>query len=167
MLNAPLIRYELVKAEQRARWQEAARARKARAATHDQAGRVEPVEAASDLTGLVERVIQNVWKRLGLPAREGVPRRSRRLRAVCLCCQSKRVAHNPGGSRDTCKSGQKILRQVTMFLLGTSLKPGFQKLDAIRISSTAHPIVHAQSFKTGAAGCATFFHDRMTSQFCT
>jgi hypothetical protein len=71
MLNAPLIRYELVKAEQRARWQEAARARKARAATHDQAGRVEPVEAASDLTGLVERVIQNVWKRLGLPAREG------------------------------------------------------------------------------------------------
>ena len=69
MLNAPLIRYELVKAEQRARWQEAARARKARAATHDQAGRVEPVEAASDLTGLVERVIQNVWKRLGLPAR--------------------------------------------------------------------------------------------------
>jgi hypothetical protein len=73
ILNAPLIRYELVKAEQRARWQEAARARKARAATHDQAGRVEPVEAASDLTGLVERVIQNVWKRLGLPAREGVP----------------------------------------------------------------------------------------------
>lgn len=37
MLNAPLIRYELVKAEQRARWQEAERARKARAATHDQA----------------------------------------------------------------------------------------------------------------------------------
>ena len=96
-----------------------------------------------------------------------MPRRSRRLRAVCLCCQSKRVAHNPGGSRDTCKSGQKILRQVTMFLLGTSLKPGFQKLDAIRISSTAHPVVRAQSFKTGAAGCATFFHDRMTSQFCT
>ena len=72
-----------------------------------------------------------------------------------------------GGSRDTCKSGQKILRQVTMFLLSTSLKPGFQKLDAIRISSTAHPVVRAQSFKTSAAGCATFFHDRMTSQFCT
>ena len=109
MLNAPPIRYELVKAEQRARWQEAARARKARAATHDQAGRVEPVEAASDLMSLVERVIQNVWKRLGLPAREGgAPRRSWRLRAVCLCCQSKRVAHNPGGSRDTCKSGQKF-----------------------------------------------------------
>jgi len=37
MLNVSLIRYELVKAEQRARWQEAARAWKARAATHDQA----------------------------------------------------------------------------------------------------------------------------------
>ncbi len=71
MLTDPLIRYELVKAEQRARRQEAARARKARAATHDQAGRVEPVEAASAPKGLVERVTQNVWKRLGLPAREG------------------------------------------------------------------------------------------------
>jgi len=108
MLNAPLIRYELVKAEQRARWQEAARARKARAATHDQAGRVEPVEAASDLTGLVERVIQNVWKRLGLPAREGVPRRSRRLRAVCLCCQSKRVARNPGAAEIRVKAARKF-----------------------------------------------------------
>ena len=46
MLNAPLIRYELVKAEQRERWKEAAQARHARAATHDQPGRVEPVEAA-------------------------------------------------------------------------------------------------------------------------
>lgn len=71
MLNDPQIRYELFKAEQRALWQEAARVRNIRAATRDQAGRVEPVEAASDLTGLVERVIQNVWKRLGLPAREG------------------------------------------------------------------------------------------------
>src|ERR1051326_4140001 len=44
-VERPLIRYELVKAEQRARWQEAARARKARAATHDQAGRVEPVRS--------------------------------------------------------------------------------------------------------------------------
>lgn len=69
MLNDPLLRYELVKAEQRKRWNEAEQVRHARAATPDQPRRGELVEAAS-LTGLAERVLQNVWKRLGLPARE-------------------------------------------------------------------------------------------------
>jgi hypothetical protein len=71
MVNDPLIRYELVKAQQRERWQEAELARQARAAPPHPPGRVERMEAALDLTGLVKWVIQNVWKRVGLPAREG------------------------------------------------------------------------------------------------
>jgi hypothetical protein len=70
MMNDPMIRYHLVAAAQRERWQEARLARPARAATPDQAGLREQMETAPDLTGLVERVIQHVWKRLGLPARE-------------------------------------------------------------------------------------------------
>ena len=69
MFNDPLMRYELVKAEQRERWREAAQVRHARAVTPDQSGQGKLVEAAP-LTGLVEQVLQNVWKRLGLPARE-------------------------------------------------------------------------------------------------
>jgi hypothetical protein len=69
MLNDPLMLYELFKAEQRDLWREAERSRHAREATPDQAGQGESVEVAP-LTGLVERVLQNVWKRLGLPARE-------------------------------------------------------------------------------------------------
>jgi hypothetical protein len=74
MLNDPLIRYELFKARQRDLWRDVERARQVRAATHDQAGPVKQVEADPDLTGLVERVLQHVWKRLGLPARETVSR---------------------------------------------------------------------------------------------
>ena len=70
MLNDPLIRYELFKAEQRALRREAEHARRAREATPNAPGWIEPMEAAPDLSGLVERVLQNVWKRLGLPARE-------------------------------------------------------------------------------------------------
>ena len=70
MMNDPMIRYTLAKAQQRAALQEAEQIRQARAATSDQAGLLEQMETGSDLTGLVERVIQSVWKRLGLPARE-------------------------------------------------------------------------------------------------
>lgn len=70
MMNDPLIRYHLAATQQRERWQEAELARPARAATPDQAGLVERMEPIPDLTGLVERVIQHVWKRLGLPARQ-------------------------------------------------------------------------------------------------
>lgn len=70
MLNDPLTRYELFKAEQRNLWREAAQFRLARAATSNAPERIKLVETAPNLTGLVERVIQNVWKRLGLPARE-------------------------------------------------------------------------------------------------
>ena len=70
MLNDPTMHYELFKARQRERWQKAEQARQARAATPDQIGPVERLETTTDLTGLAERVIQRVWKRLGLPARE-------------------------------------------------------------------------------------------------
>jgi hypothetical protein len=69
LLNDPLMRYEPVRAEQRERWQEAAQVRHARTATPVQARRGELVEVAP-LTGLVERVLQNVWKRLGFPVWE-------------------------------------------------------------------------------------------------
>lgn len=70
MLNDPLMHYQLITAELRERWQEAELSRRARATATNSPGRAEWVEAASDLTGLVERVLQHVWKRLGLPARE-------------------------------------------------------------------------------------------------
>jgi hypothetical protein len=47
--------------QQRDGWQEAALDQQA-------------YEATYDLPGLVERVLQNVWKRLGLPAREAISR---------------------------------------------------------------------------------------------
>ena len=74
MLNDSLMRYELLKARQRDLWRDVERARLARAAIHDQAGPIKQVESAPDLTGLVEWVLQRVWKRLGLPARETVSR---------------------------------------------------------------------------------------------
>jgi hypothetical protein len=61
MMHDPLIRYHLAKAQQRDVWQEAELDRQAKEATTDQ-------------SGLVERVLQNVWKRLALPAREAVSR---------------------------------------------------------------------------------------------
>ena len=69
-MNDPLIRYTLAQAQQRERWHEADQARQARTTIPDRVGLVEQMETAPDLTGLVERVIQHVWKRLGLPARE-------------------------------------------------------------------------------------------------
>ena len=71
MLNNPLMQYHLIKAEQSERLRKAEQARITREAISNSPGPVEQGETAPDLTGLVERVIQNVWKRLGLPAREG------------------------------------------------------------------------------------------------
>jgi hypothetical protein len=64
MMNHPMICYELATAQQREVWQEAELARQARAATPDQ-------------PDLVERLIQHVWKQLGLPAREAVSQPTR------------------------------------------------------------------------------------------
>ena len=69
MVNDPLMQYELFKAKQRDLWREAEQARRARAASPTPAGLLGQEVAVSDLTGLVERVLQHVWKRLGLPAR--------------------------------------------------------------------------------------------------
>jgi hypothetical protein len=69
MLNNPLKRGELVEAHQRELWREAELARHAKATPPNPAGLVERQEVAPDLIDLVERVIQNVWKRLDLLAR--------------------------------------------------------------------------------------------------
>jgi hypothetical protein len=74
MVNDPLMQYQLIKAEQRERVRKAEQARNARAAASNAPGWVAQTENARDLTGLVERVIQNIWKRLSLPAREAVTR---------------------------------------------------------------------------------------------
>jgi len=61
MMHDPMIRYHLATTQQRDVWQEAELDRQAQKATADQ-------------PGLVERVLEHVWKRLGLPAREAVSR---------------------------------------------------------------------------------------------
>jgi hypothetical protein len=73
MLNDPVMQYRLIKAEQRERWRMAERARQASVAPQKQTEQVEPEEVAP-LTGLIERILQNGWKRLGLPARQPGPR---------------------------------------------------------------------------------------------
>ena len=57
MMNDPMNRYELATAQQREVWKEAEQDRQAKEATHDQ-------------PSLIERILQTVWKRLGLPAQE-------------------------------------------------------------------------------------------------
>ena len=74
MLNDPMIRYGFVKTQQREMWQKAERTRQARATTPAEDGQVERMEAAPDLTGLVERVTRHVWKRLGLSVRKPIAR---------------------------------------------------------------------------------------------
>ena len=58
----PMMSYYLAAEKQRDRLHEAKLDRQARAAAPDR--------AAPDLTGLVQRVLDRVWKRLGLPAEE-------------------------------------------------------------------------------------------------
>ena len=59
MMHDPITRYKLAIALLRDVWQEA---------EADRQGK----EAKEDQSGLVERVLQHVWKRLGLPPREAV-----------------------------------------------------------------------------------------------
>jgi hypothetical protein len=59
MMHHPMNRYEFVQAQQRDVWQEAEMDRLAK-------------EAKKDQPDLVERILQAVWKRLDLPAREAV-----------------------------------------------------------------------------------------------
>ena len=61
MMHDPMTRYHLAKRYQEELWHEAEMDRLAREATTDQ-------------PGLVERVLEHVWKRLARPSREAVSR---------------------------------------------------------------------------------------------
>jgi hypothetical protein len=63
MMHDPLLHYELAKAQQRKVLQEAERDRQIK-------------EAHQDQLPLVERVLQTVWKRLGLPKTSPAPQPS-------------------------------------------------------------------------------------------